>query len=372
MISNMNKTDELMSIAKINRCVNNQFIYIIGNNGSGKSTFLSNCAKNYRKEFDKVIALPCGVFDRFEHRSSENYHYIGLKSNTNAVFLSTIGKYITILVLTLIKYGKKNFLKEVLEEMELDLKFESGATLWDKRTPVKRRTEEKEQKNAEETIERYRKRGEEWSEITDADAAILEPCINRDLKFLARFSSSRNRKEYVPPENLSSGYLMKLKMLLSIAKEAEENSLILIDEPEISLHVKWQAELPKLFRKAIINLKNCVIIVATHSPVIISNSTLEDDLIYVIPDEKTIESYNVDSNIETLLFNKFGYLPLSSHVVPNMCADIIYRVTRNLSSAQQCEDEILEIKKKHLLSPKDEKFFVKTLEVIQIAKQRNN
>lgn len=366
----MNEPDELISLAKINRNGNNQFIYIIGNNGSGKSTFLSNCAKNYRKEFDKIIALPCGVFDRFEHKSSGNYYYNGLKSNTNAVFLSTIGKYITTLVLTLIRYGKQDFLSEVLEEMELDLKFESGATLWDKRTPVKRRTEEQQQKKAEEAIERYRKNHEAWLEMSDVDAMILESCINRDLKFLARFRSSRNRKDYVPPENLSSGYLMKLKMLLSIAKEAEENSLILIDEPEISLHVKWQAELPKLFRKAIAKLRNCVIIVATHSPVIISNSTLEDDLIYVIPDEKTIESYNVDGNIETLLFNKFGYLPLSSHVVPDMCADIIYRVTRNLSSAKQCETEIFEIQEKHLLSQKDKEFFSKTLEVIKIAKQR--
>ena len=49
--------------------------------------------------------------------------------------------------------------------------------------------------------------------------------------------------------------------------------VLLIDEPEISLHVAWQRELMNDFNK-IIDLKNynLSIIIATHSPQVINNN----------------------------------------------------------------------------------------------------
>jgi len=67
---------------------------------------------------------------------------------------------------------------------------------------------------------------------------------------------------------LSSGEQHEVVLLFELLFKATENSLVLIDEPEISLHVVWQ----KAFLndiKEIINLKNIDIVIATHSPYII-------------------------------------------------------------------------------------------------------
>jgi len=364
----MNSFDNMISILEKDRTPKNQFIYIIGNNGSGKSTYLSGCVDNFKGDFNKIIGLPCGVFDRFSPKSKDNYYYCGFKANTNAVFLSAISKYITLLILNLISKKKISFLEKVLVDMELDLIFESAATLWDKRIPIKRRTNDEDKIKSKNAIDRYRNIND-WRELSADDASTLEGSISKDLKFSARFRPIKSEVEHFSAENLSSGYLQKLHMVLSVAKEAENNCLILIDEPEISLHVKWQAELPKLFRQAISELTNCVVIVATHSPVIVSNSTLEDDYIYMIPNGETVESHNVDGNIETLLFEQFGYLPLDSHVISEMCADFIHRVTRQPSLAPRYKKHLADLKKSFPLSASDKKFIEKTLGVIEIVEQ---
>jgi predicted ATP-binding protein involved in virulence len=70
--------------------------------------------------------------------------------------------------------------------------------------------------------------------------------------------------------SLSSGEQHELVLLYSLLFKVSANSLILIDEPEISLHVYWQRQfLRDLLEMA--RLSNFDAIVATHSPQIINN-----------------------------------------------------------------------------------------------------
>jgi predicted ATPase len=50
--------------------------------------------------------------------------------------------------------------------------------------------------------------------------------------------------------------------------EAKHGSLVIIDEPEISLHVAWQQRLGKTFSD-IARLRELHVVVATHSPQVI-------------------------------------------------------------------------------------------------------
>ncbi len=68
---------------------------------------------------------------------------------------------------------------------------------------------------------------------------------------------------------LSSGEQHEVVLLFELLFKATENSLVLIDEPEISLHVVWQKEFLNDI-KEIIKLKNIDIVIATHSPQIIN------------------------------------------------------------------------------------------------------
>ncbi|MCR5020310.1 AAA family ATPase [Ruminococcus sp.] len=71
-------------------------------------------------------------------------------------------------------------------------------------------------------------------------------------------------------ESLSSGEKHDFIMFYNLIFNSKENGLVLIDEPEISLHIEWQETyLDKLI--AICKMNGLQAIVATHSPNIVSS-----------------------------------------------------------------------------------------------------
>lgn len=80
-----------------------------------------------------------------------------------------------------------------------------------------------------------------------------------------------HRGQRMGPEDLSSGEQHELILIYDLLFNVSENGLVLIDEPEISLHVVWQQRfLTDLSRIA--ELSSLRFIVATHSPQIIHKS----------------------------------------------------------------------------------------------------
>jgi predicted ATPase len=67
-------------------------------------------------------------------------------------------------------------------------------------------------------------------------------------------------------ERLSSGEKHLLQIL--VAALGAEDSAMLIDEPELSMHIDWQRELVKNIRS--LN-PSCQLILATHSPEIMAD-----------------------------------------------------------------------------------------------------
>ncbi|MEG4169877.1 MULTISPECIES: AAA family ATPase [unclassified Microcoleus] len=72
------------------------------------------------------------------------------------------------------------------------------------------------------------------------------------------------------PTDLSFGEQHELVMLYQLLFKVKPSSLILIDEPELSLHVAWQVEFLKDLQ-AIIKLADFDVLIATHSPSIIDD-----------------------------------------------------------------------------------------------------
>lgn len=70
---------------------------------------------------------------------------------------------------------------------------------------------------------------------------------------------------------LSSGEQHQVVLLYELIFKTEKNVLVLIDEPEISLHVAWQKEFLKDL-KEIINIQDMPVVIATHSPQIIDGN----------------------------------------------------------------------------------------------------
>jgi predicted ATP-binding protein involved in virulence len=78
----------------------------------------------------------------------------------------------------------------------------------------------------------------------------------------------RKEKSIIPLERLSSGEKQLLIILFTVFLMEEEPAILLMDEPEISLHIGWQQQLIDVIRD--LN-PNCQLIIATHSPSIFGN-----------------------------------------------------------------------------------------------------
>ena len=72
----------------------------------------------------------------------------------------------------------------------------------------------------------------------------------------------------LPLSRLSSGERQIIIMFYNLLFHAGSNALVIMDEPEISLHVSWQQRLGSLFND-ICRVRNIQMIVATHSPQVI-------------------------------------------------------------------------------------------------------
>ncbi len=72
----------------------------------------------------------------------------------------------------------------------------------------------------------------------------------------------------LPLQRLSSGEKQILIMFFALLFHAESGSVVVLDEPEISLHVCWQQKLGRFFLD-ICRVRGIQMIVATHSPRVI-------------------------------------------------------------------------------------------------------
>lgn len=89
--------------------------------------------------------------------------------------------------------------------------------------------------------------------------------VSRDNGFSVDYKGSD-----VALEKLSSGEQHQLVLFFELLFELRDNALILIDEPELSLHVSWQKRFIGDLLK-IININNFDVILATHSPQLIGS-----------------------------------------------------------------------------------------------------
>jgi len=86
-------------------------------------------------------------------------------------------------------------------------------------------------------------------------------------------------------DKLSTGEKTLLSKVLYLYFKGYKNKVILIDEPELSLHPKWQNQILKIYENFAIK-NNCQIIIATHSPHIIGSAKSEYIRLLVKEDDK--------------------------------------------------------------------------------------
>jgi len=75
-------------------------------------------------------------------------------------------------------------------------------------------------------------------------------------------------RDWIESNDLSSGQWQLINGLLNLALNVEDRSLVLVDEPENSLHPEWQREYIDLLKQTMSAVDGCHVVLATHSPLI--------------------------------------------------------------------------------------------------------
>lgn len=104
--------------------------------------------------------------------------------------------------------------------------------------------------------------------LMDANGSALKTCDDRLL-----VTGDRD----VQLEQLSSGEKQMLLILTKVFLQDEKPAVLLLDEPEISLHISWQSRLIDMIRT--LN-PNCQLVLTTHSPSIFSKGW-QDRIVYM-------------------------------------------------------------------------------------------
>jgi hypothetical protein len=124
-------------------------------------------------------------------------------------------------------------------------------------------------------------------ETTAKQLSLFRDTINtmlesKRIRFNTRLINWHNRRvgfeavadndEIIPLTSLSSGeqHLIVMFGRILFDSECEGGGLILLDEPEISLHPEWQITLSESLKK-VAAINNCRMLLATHSPTLIGN-----------------------------------------------------------------------------------------------------
>jgi ABC-type transport system involved in cytochrome c biogenesis ATPase subunit len=104
--------------------------------------------------------------------------------------------------------------------------------------------------------------------------------ISRERGFVVTRAGKAGKVD-IPLEKLSSGEQHQLVLFFELLFETKPSTLILIDEPELSLHVSWQKKfIPDLLK--IIELNKFDVLLATHSPQLIGHW---DDIVVDLGEE---------------------------------------------------------------------------------------
>lgn len=108
--------------------------------------------------------------------------------------------------------------------------------------------------------------------VGDIDPYELRRMVKQDI--ISTSSVTLFKKNGTPVDllELSSGELNILSGFLGLSAHLEEGCLVLIDEPENSLHPEWQIRYIEMLDAVLKEHNGCHYIITTHSPLILSGA----------------------------------------------------------------------------------------------------
>jgi predicted ATPase len=353
---------------------------------------------------NKVLVSAFSFNDKYPFRESrgktvnENYHYLGLKSTTNNIFIYNPPKeainnlYNAIIAQKDIRPLKDAFIAlDLKPELKLIykpgkyFKFLQNNEFWENRNlstsqfstsfsrfvsqKSRRRTEPELKRLGSEKLERLLEDQERLATLLDFirdNIRLITNLPNKEIE-LKPFLDFENQStfdeftEHIRPfqlmsdlelvsferfevkklntnfsfDDASSGEYHILFTYLNILSLIEDNSIVLIDEPEISLHPNWQIKYMDIFNKIFQRFPGAHFIIASHSHFLVSDLKSENSYILAIdindqgqitltPTEKNTYGWST----EQILLDVFKVATTRNYFITKTVTDVLKELSR--------------------------------------------
>ncbi|MEF1250316.1 AAA family ATPase [Vibrio owensii] len=316
---------------------NSNIKIIIGENGTGKSALLNELSLDYLNDNKTVIAIATSIHDKFTSRRRKFHFYGGRQGRSmveRAIKKSLLGdsnsdvdrvKYL-ISALEYAKYSPRIGIK--VEGFEPDnieslyLAANEDERIYDVFSLIKKYHEPFSRESVV-AISLWSVTKENNNVSGSALSAFIRyEKILKKYKIIKRFRTYLYREDAeIALANASSGELMIISMLVHISSYIDKDTVILIDEPENSLHPRWQRKYIDMILD-VFYLFQPKIYVASHSPQIIP---LDNDLykIFTPKNGVVVEVDEKTSNNEELLSEVFGVITPENRFLSNKMVETI-------------------------------------------------
>ena len=164
-----------------------------------------------------------------------------------------------------------------------------------------------------------------------ADLELLDILVSLDILAL-EVIQIRKKDQQFSIEQSSSGEANLIISLLGLYSKIKPRSLILFDEPEISLHPNWQMRYIYFLKQMYRKFPGCHFILASHSHFIVSD--LEGASSAVVSITRDRETNAITANLlegkntygwsaEEVLFNVFNVKSTRNHYIEMAIADLL-------------------------------------------------
>jgi predicted ATPase len=204
-------------------------------------------------------------------------------------------------------------------------------------------------------------------ELSDSESVLnytnssgyLETLMLFGVISLEGFYLTKNgSNEYFKVQEASSGELNILFSMCSLLSFIDSSSLILIDEPETSLHPNWQIKYFDILIKILSQYRGCNLVIASHSHFMVTGLSDTDSSIYSIKNKEnriSIEKFKSNPHgwsPENILYNVFGMTSTRNSYLEHDLRELVSIISNNEKKHDKV-DEILKRLNKFNILPSD-------------------
>lgn len=344
--------------------------------------------------FPKIIATHFGAFDKLPLQpvnlgTARNrydipiYSYVGARASGNVISAPTVALRLFASLCSAFDEQQRNNILDTLHFIGYEGKVKMAYAI-----QSGRKTKEKSNVEIRRTIKEYVTKMNGWSSDCNTIGLSEKDCYNKfiNLSNIGKsaitldFESNEttdSRKHFneiyalrqmnlvslenvyftkqgetIPASSLSTGEICIISTLLSVSAVVHyQSALVLLDEPELSLHPNWQMEIIDNYDKLMSN-QSCHFLIATHSHMIVSDLSIGRSSLVCMEKSngmpfvsKTLEASTYGWSAEEVLLKVFNTATCRNRYFAELISKFLSKISMNEIDREKAEEDLKFIEK---------------------------